>query len=163
LSQAGTASYDGETFRLPLSVRAERIVTGNDPLDARLVGGEIAGLLTLVGSDLAADNTRVTFPDLLGELTLRGDLANGAFALAGPIRAHSVSVPDVATVTADAKVLAKFGSGIPWSVNANLAGVAGQFDNASIANVAGETLRFRGRLGLGSNSPIVLRDVTLDS
>jgi len=163
LSQTGIATFDGETLCVPLEAQSDEVLTGNPAIDARLVGGKLDGMLTLVGSDLAANNTRVTFPDLNGELTLRGDLTNGAFALAGPVKARAFSFENVGLVTADAKLLAKFGNGIPWSVRANIAGIASQFENASIANIAGETLRFKGSLGLGAQSPIVLRDVELDS
>ena len=163
LVQSATASFDGETLRIPLGIEAERVLTGNSTIDARLVGGKVDGLLTIAGYELAADNTLVAFPDLTGELTLRGDLANGAYALAGPVRARGLSIDGIASLTTDAKVLAKFGSGIPWSLRANLAGIAGGFDNASVANIAGDSVRFKGSLGLGSGLPIVLRDVSIES
>jgi translocation and assembly module TamB len=163
LVQESIASYDGETLRIPLSAEAEKVVTGNSVIDPRLIGGTLQGILTLSGNELAADNTRIVFPDLTGELTLRGDLSSGAFALAGPINARRLAIEDVGSFTADAKVLAKFGSGVPWSVRANLTGIADQFENASVANVAGESVRFEGSLGLGADSPIVLRDVELNS
>lgn len=162
LAQSGTATFDGEAFRMPLNARTEKVVTGNAIVDQRLIGGKLDGLLTIAGSDLSADSTQITFPDLTAQLTLRGDLANGAFALAGPVKARALALDNVGQVTADAKLLAKLGSGIPWSVRANLAGVANQFENASITSIAGESLRFKGSLGLGAQNPIVLRDVTLD-
>lgn len=163
LSQGGTATFDGETFRLPLSAETERVLTGNSVIDERLIGGTLQGMLSVVGSDLAADNTKITFPDLDGEITFRGDLSNGVFALAGPVRARALALEDVGLVTADAKILAKFGGGIPWSLRTNLAGVASQFENASIATIAGDSVRFKGSLGMGAQAPIVLRDVTLES
>ncbi|KEO90373.1 hypothetical protein EH31_09800 [Erythrobacter longus] len=163
LAQAGTATFDGETLRFPLSATTQSVLTGNSVIDERLVGGELQGMLTVIGSDLAADNTKIVFPDLEGELTFRGDLANGAFAIAGPIKARALALENVGLVTADAKVLAKFGSGFPWSVRTNIAGIASQFDNASIATIAGESVRFKGSLGMGAQSPIVLRDVVLES
>lgn len=163
ISQAGMGSFDGQALRVPLKAELERVLTGNDAIDQRLVGGTLSGMLTFEGNDLAADNTRITFPDLLGELTLRGDLATGAYALAGPVTARGLSLDNVGQVTADAKVLAKFGSGIPWSLRANLAGIASLFENASVATIAGESMRFKGALGLGAGSPIVMRDVILES
>ena len=148
---------------MPLDVSAARVVTGNETLDARLVGGALSGLLLLNGSDLSADNTEVTFPDLAAQLSLRGDLAEGAYALAGPVRMRGVDVAPVGDVTADAKVLVKFGNAVPWSVRANFAGLVGNTTNLSLANLAGERLRFSGALGLGARSPLVLRDVVLDS
>lgn len=163
LVQEGTGSFDGETLRLPLSAQTTQVVTGNPTLDDRLTGGEINGTLTITGSELAADNTRLAFPGLAGELTLRGDLSNGAFALAGPVTARNLVLDEVGTVLADAKILAKFGIGVPWSLRANLAGVAGQIDNGTIANIAGQSVRFKGSMGVGANSPLVLRGVVLES
>ncbi|MEM1053507.1 MAG: translocation/assembly module TamB domain-containing protein [Pseudomonadota bacterium] len=163
LAQVGVASFDGERLRIPLSAGAQRVLTGSPTIDARLIDGQLEGILTLAGSELNADNTRITFPDLLGELTLRGDMSNGVFALAGPVTARGLSLDDVGVVTVDSKLLAKFGSGIPWSVRANLAGIASKFSNASIANLAGESVRFKGSLGLAANTPVILRQVSLDS
>ncbi|WP_298301652.1 translocation/assembly module TamB domain-containing protein [uncultured Erythrobacter sp.] len=161
--QTGRASFDGETFRVPLNAQTSKVETGNPQIDAILTSGELGGVVTLTGSDLAIDNSRITFPGLVGELTLRGDLSTGAFALAGPVRSRSLALDNVGTLTADAKILAKFGSGVPWSVRANFTGAASQFSNATLANLAGETIRFEGSLGLGAGSPVVLRNVVLDS
>jgi len=163
LANSGQASIESGTLRVPIDVRVAAVNTGNAAIDTRLVNGSLDGLLTLSDSSLAADNTRIAFPDLTGELSLRGDLANGAYALAGPIRARDLAVDGVGQVTADAKLLVKFGNGVPWSVRANLAGIAGQFTNDTITTIAGEQLRFKGALGVGATSPLVLRDVVLTS
>ncbi len=162
-AQSGVATYDGDTWRVPINVTVDRVVSGNDILDQRLVGGTMTGLLAYEGTDLIANNTRIVFPDLLAQLTLRGDTANGVYALAGPITARGLAIDDVGSVTANAKLLAKFGTSIPWSVRANLAGVLGNVANDTVANLAGETVQFRGELGLGANAPIVFRDVVVDS
>ncbi|MEP0393382.1 translocation/assembly module TamB domain-containing protein [Erythrobacter sp.] len=161
--QSGTATFDGETLRVPLDAGTERVVTGNEVIDERLIGGKLQGMLSVLGTDLVADNAKILFPELAGELTFRGDLRNGAFALAGPVKARDLSIENLGLVTADAKLLAKFGSGIPWSLRTNMAGVASQFKNASIATVAGDSVRFKGSLGMRAQNPIVLRDVTLES
>lgn len=163
LAQTGRAIFDGETLLVPLSANAEQVETGNTAIDERLSGGNLEGLLSFAGSELAADNTSISFADLTSELTFRGDLASGAYAIAGPVRARGLSLEGVGDVTADAKVLAKFGYRIPWSVRANLAGIASDFENASLANIAGDSVRFAGSLGLGAGNPIVMRDVTLES
>lgn len=163
LTNSGEVSFDGSTLRVPLNVAAQRVETGIPALDARLVDGAFDGMLSISGSDLAADNTSVTFPDLMGELSLRGDLRNGAFAIAGPVRARDLALEGVGDVTADAKVLAKFGNGIPWSIRANVAGIAQGFTNGSVASIAGDTVRFSGALGVGANSPFVVRDAVLTS
>ncbi|MEE4199857.1 translocation/assembly module TamB domain-containing protein [Erythrobacter sp.] len=163
LIQAGTASYDGETWRLPIDVAAERVVTGNDFVDPRLTNGRMDGLLTLQGDRLEADNTRIAFPGLDAQLTLRGDLAQGRYALAGPVEARGIAIPDVGNVSASSRLRASFGGGTPWQVNADLSGVVSDVRNATIVNFAGERVRFDGSLAMGGESPIVLRDVDLSS
>ena len=163
LANSGEASFDGSALRIPINLSAEQVETGTPAIDARLVEGRLDGMLTISGSDLAADNTRVAFPDLTGDLSLRGDLSSGAFALAGPVRARGLELEDLGEVTAEAKVLAKFGSSVPWSVRANLAGVAGDFTNGSLRTIAGDEMRFAGALGMGADSPFVVRDVVLTS
>ncbi|MFL0357350.1 translocation/assembly module TamB domain-containing protein [Erythrobacter sp. GH1-10] len=163
LAQAGTASFDGATFTVPLDVDVERVVTGSELIDPRLVGGSLVGRLTYGGTRLDADNARLTFPDLSAKLTLRGNTAQGVYALAGPVAARGLALEDIGTVDANAKLLAKFGSDIPWSVRANLAGRLGNVSNATVANIAGEELTFAGAFGVAANEPVVLRDATLES
>ncbi len=163
LSQSGQATFDGETFRLPLNVTAQRIVTGNGYADPQLTGGSLSGLLTYSGTRLMADNARIVFPGLTAQLSLRGDTSAGTYALAGPVDARGIELEDIGRVSANSKILLKFGPAVPWSLRANLSGVLNGVTNASVANVAGEQVRFDGSLGMGSGSAIVLRDVAIDS
>lgn len=163
LAQSGVASWDGEALRLPLNVAVARVVTGTDFIDPRLVNGTLRGSLTLAGNDLRTDNARIDFPGLNAQLTLRGDTAAGAYALAGPITARGLEIEDVGKVNANTKILAKFGPAVPWSLNANLSGVLEDVRNASIANIAGAQIRFDGSLGMSADNPIVLRNFTIDS
>ncbi len=163
LTQSGTATFDGETFRLPLNVTAQRVVTGSAYIDPQLTGGTLTGTLTYSGTRLLADNTQLQFPGLSAQLTLRGDTARGTYAIAGPVDARGIEIDGAGRLNANSKILVKFGTAAPWSVRANLSGVLSNVTNASIANIAGEQVRFDGSLGMGRNSPIVLRDVTLES
>lgn len=163
LAQSGVATWDGEALRLPLDLNVGRVETGNALIDPRLVDGTLRGVLNYEGTDLVADNARIDFPGLDAQLTLRGDTAAGAYALAGPINARGLRIEEVGNVSANSKILLKFGSDIPWNLNANLSGVLTDVSNASIANIAGERVRFDGSLGMSANDPIVLRNVTIDS
>ncbi|MHA7819202.1 MAG: translocation/assembly module TamB domain-containing protein [Erythrobacter sp.] len=163
LAQSGVASWDGETLRVPLDVTVARVVTGTDLIDPRLVDGSLRGSLNLAGTDLRADNARIDFPGLNAQLTLRGDTAAGAYALAGPVNARGLAIEEVGNVNANTKILVKFGPAAPWSLNANLSGVLSDVRNASVANIAGEEVRFDGSVGMSANDPIVLRDFVLDS
>ncbi|WP_252260176.1 translocation/assembly module TamB domain-containing protein [Erythrobacter aurantius] len=163
LSHDGTASFDGSTLRVPLNISAGQVITGNDYADPLLKSGTLRGLLSFDGKRLEADNARIAFPGLNAELTLRGDTAAGAYALAGPVTARGVAFPEVGRINANSKILLKFGSGFPWSLRANLSGVLTEITNESVVTVAGDPLRFDGSLGVGGEEPLVLRDVVLAS
>ncbi|MDP5103177.1 MAG: translocation/assembly module TamB domain-containing protein [Erythrobacter sp.] len=165
LVQEGRASFDGTALSVPLSVTAQRVTTGLALADPRLVDGRLGGTLTydFARQRLDADNGRVTFPGLEAVLALRGDVASGAYAIAGPVTARGLKVDGAGEVTATAKILAKFGPAVPWSLRANLAGVLDKIGNGTIVNLAGEQVRISGALGMGSGQPIVLRDTVISS
>jgi translocation and assembly module TamB len=165
LIQEGSARWRGGLLSVPLGVSAAKVTTGNAFADPRLTKGRLTGLLTYAfdRQRLKADAARITFPGLDAALTLRGDVAAGAYALAGPITARGLKVDGAGDVTANAKILAKFGTEVPWSLRANWAGVLSRIANATIVDLAGEQIRFSGALGMGAGQPIVLRDVVLAS
>ncbi|MBV7264889.1 translocation/assembly module TamB domain-containing protein [Erythrobacter ani] len=163
IAQSSTATFDGERFVLPLDARVEQVVSGIELVDPRLNDGTLTGTLTYAGTQLNADNARVTFPGLTGVLALRGNTAQGVYAVAGPVTADNLVLDDIGTIDARADLVARFGTNIPWSVRANLDGELGDVSNASVANVAGQTLAFEGAFGVAADQPIVLRDVSLES
>lgn len=165
LVQDGIARFDGDALSMPLALTAARVTTGNELADPRLVNGRLTGALVydMARQRLDIDNGRVVFPGLEATLALRGDVAAGAYALAGPITARGLSVDGAGDVTANAKILAKFGPAVPWSLRANLAGVLSRVSNDTLVNLAGEQIRFNGALGMGAEQPIVLRDVVIAS
>jgi translocation and assembly module TamB len=165
LAQDGIARFDGTVLTLPLALTAARVTTGNTLADPRLVGGRLTGELVYdtERQRLSADAARVVFPGLEAVLALRGDVAAGAYALAGPVTASRLRVDGAGEVTATAKILAKFGPEVPWSLRANLAGTLSRIGNDTIVNLAGPQIRFKGALGMGAGQALVLRDVTLAS
>nr|WP_298926019.1 translocation/assembly module TamB domain-containing protein [uncultured Erythrobacter sp.] len=163
LAQSGVATFDGAIFDLPLDTTVERVVSGSALIDPQLVGGTLTGNLTYSGTRLTSNEARIRFPSLDAAVALRGDTATGSYAIAGPVNARGLALDGIGTVTANAKLLAQFGTRTPWSVRANLAGRLDNVTNASVANVAGEQLRFNGAFGMASGQPIVLREVELDS
>lgn len=163
LAQSGVATWNGETLRLPLDVSVARVATGNELVDPRLVDGTLQGLLSWSGTDLDADNARVDFPGLAAQLTLRGDTGTGVYALAGPVNARGFEIDALGTLNANTKIVARFGPSIPWSLNANLSGVVNDVRNASVANLAGNQLRFDGSIGMSANDPLVVRDMVIES
>lgn len=161
--QSGMARYQAGELNLPLTVTAERVVTGNTTFDPRLVNGRLNGRLVFDGTKLAADETRITFPGLGANLSLRGDVPAGVYALAGPVTASGFRVEGAGDLNANAKILAKFGPNIPWSLRANLAGVLTRIGNATIVNLAGPQVRFKGALGMGAGEAIIVRDGEITS
>jgi translocation and assembly module TamB len=163
LAQAGAARFEGSLLSLPLALAADRVTTGIAQADPRLTRGRLTGLLTydIDSGKLAADQARVTFPGLDATLALRGDTGAGVYALAGPVAASRLRIENAGEVTANAKILAKFGPSIPWSLRANLAGVLGRIGNATIVNLAGDQIRFKGELGMGAGQPIIFRNAVV--
>ncbi len=163
LRQSGISRFEEGRLVLPLDAQIARVATGLELADARLVDGTVKGELVLTGNRLASNPVRISFPGLDGRLTLRGDISEGVYAVAGPVEAQGLILEDVGTASANAKLLVKFGSDIPWSVRANLAGRLTKIANSTIANLAGSDIRFSGAFGMGADQPIVLRDVDLAS
>ncbi|WDA39920.1 translocation/assembly module TamB domain-containing protein [Erythrobacter sp. BLCC-B19] len=163
LAQSGSARFEGGVLRVPLALTAERVVTGNPQADPRLIRGRITGLLTYDTARqwLAANRAEVSFPGLAATLSLEGNIPAGAYAIAGPVTAERLKVDGLGDLTANAKILAKFGPAVPWSLRANLAGVVSRIGNATIVNLAGDSVRFKGELGMGQGQPIILRNTTV--
>lgn len=163
LAQSGTATYDGTRLTVPLAVDVGRIVTGSDYVDPRLTNGTLRGTLTYTGNRLLTDRVRIAFPGLNGRLALRGDLDSGEYTIAGPVEARGITIENVGLVSGAADIDVNFGGGAPWSVTADLDGRLTGVTNETVANLAGEQVRFSGTLGTGGEQPIVLRNVTIDS
>jgi len=163
LAQEGSARIEGSVLSLPLALTAQAVTTGIAQADQRLVKGRASGLLTydFAKGALAAERTDITFPGLTGQLSLVGDIPAGAYAIAGPVTASRLRVKGAGEVTANAKILAKFGPAVPWSLRANLAGVLSRIGNATVVNLAGEQVRFKGELGMGAGQPIIFRNTTV--
>ena len=161
LRTAGVATWDGTRFVLPLDLTAERVVTGNKQLDPRFAGGSVRGDLVLVGTKLTSDNLAVDLRGLMARLALRGDIATGGYAVAGPVTARGFVLPDLGLVDADAKILASIGAGAPWKLAVNASGRMRRVDNATLASIAGGNIRFSGGINLAQNAPILFRDARL--
>jgi len=158
----GTAKHDGAVWSLPLDLTAARIITGNAALDPRLVNPHITGTVTLAGSQLASDDLGLSVPGVSAKLALRGDTKRGGYALAGPVAARDLALPDLGLANADAKILAQFGKGVGWSLRANFAGRMARVDNATLTSLAGDSIRMAGGIRLGAGQPLLIDKATLD-
>ena len=163
LRQAGVARYTRGKLLLPLTATAARVITGNPQIDPRLVQGSLKARVTFDGSKLAADGARIAFPGLAANLSLRGDVSAGVYALAGPIRASGFRIEGAGELDGDAKILAKFGPSIPWSLRANFAARLAKIGNETLVNLAGPEMRFKGALGMGAGAPIIIREGEITS
>ena len=163
LVQEGTAAYDGSRWTLPLDTRVQQVIAGNELLDPRLVRGRLAGTITYTGTRVMGDGLRLVFPDASARFALRGDTRTGAYALAGPVQMRGLQLENIGTVSGNAKILFKIADGVPWSLRANFAGRIPEVTNATLANVAGPSIRFRGGVALGGASPLVLDDVAIEA
>lgn len=161
VAQSGVATRVGSLWTLPLNLTAARVVTGNATIDPRLVNARLTGRLQLNGAQVTGDNLAIAVPGLAARLTLRGDLARGGYALAGPVAARGWKLENLGTVDANAKILLKFGSGIPWRLAANLAGVMPRVANPTLTTVAGTGIRFDAAIRMGSDIPLVFEKASL--
>src|SRR5690606_32415835 len=116
IGQRGTLTYDGTRWTIPLNASVRRITSGNALIDPRLVDGTRRGTVTLPGEALRSDNLALRFPGLTADLTLRGDIRPGAYALAGPVELRSLALENLGTVDAGGKILFRIGTGVPWTL-----------------------------------------------
>jgi translocation and assembly module TamB len=154
LVQRGTLSYDGTRWRMPLDMAVDRITSGNALIDPRLVNGQLTGIVTLTGDDLRSDNLALRFPGMRADLTLRGDINRGGYALAGPVEARGLVLENLGTIDAGGKIRFMIGDGVPWRLAANFTGRMPRVTNATLANLAGSNIRFDGAVALGAARPI---------
>ena len=159
IAQRGTVSYDGTRWTLPLDATVERITSGNTMIDPRLVNGTLRGTVVLAGDKLASDDLALRFPGLRADLTLRGDIDRGGYALAGPVEARGLQLENLGTVDAGGKIRFTIGNGVPWRLAANFTGRMPRVTNATLANVAGSNIRFNGAVALGAGRPIAFDDL----
>lgn len=163
LRTAGVARWNGRTLTVPLSLTASKVVTGNAQIDPRFAGGKVSGTLTLTGSQIASDELSVDLQGLAARLVLRGDMAKGGYALAGPVAARGFALPNLGQVNADARILFKTGPGMPWTLQANLAGRMTRIDNATLQSLSGGNIRFSGGVRLGEQVPLLFENARLTS
>ena len=162
LRQQGTATYDGREWTVPLAVTAQRVVTGNEMIDPRLINGRLGGSLTIAGSRLSSDNLSPAFDGLNARLGLRGDIARGNYRLLGPVAAQALAIDDLGDVGGTARIELAFGGGGGWRLQADISGQLDSVSNAAVANLAGDPIGFSGGLEAGSTAPLSFNRFTID-
>lgn len=159
--QRGRMTYDGTRAVIPLNGTVARITSGNTLIDPRLVNGRVGGTLVYRNNQLVSDNLAIDFPGLTARLALVGDLERGGYGLSGPVRATGVTLENLGTIDADARIQFRIGNSYPWQLEADFTGRMPRVTNATLANVAGGNIRFRGNVALGASRPIVFRRTSL--
>lgn len=162
LRQQGTARFDGKRWTLPLSLTASRIATGNALLDPRLVNGTGRGQIALEGNRLTGEDLRIAFPGLAANLALQGDIAAGRYSIRGPLRADRLALQNVGT--AGGTAMADFDllpSG--WRLAADLDARISRVSNATLANLAGPSIRVRGGISTSSGAAVDFRQMRVDA
>jgi len=163
LVQNGTLTWDGSRALLPLDMRVARVTTGTDLIDPRLVGGVLNGSVTYTGAELLSDNLALRYQGLVANLKLRGDLADGAYELAGPVQLRDLVLDDIGQMDARANIRLAIGSEAPWRLTAQVGGQVNKVSNSTIVNLAGPAINFRGGLATGSAVPIDFNGFTMTS
>lgn len=163
LLQSGTARYNETRWVLPLDLSVERLETGSAWLDPRLVNGTARGRVTLTGTRLASDDLRLVFPAATANLALRGDLARGSYQIKGPVRAQGLELDNVGTASGTAVIDFSIADGSPWRLAAQLDARIAPVTNATLANLAGPTLRARGSFALGAGAPVAFNRLRIDA
>ncbi|MXP41707.1 DUF490 domain-containing protein [Altererythrobacter soli] len=159
--QRGVLSWDGTRYTLPVDATVERVQSGNELLDPRLVGGTLKGTVLLTGDTLLSDSLALRFPGLRADLSLRGDMARGAYALTGPVEVRGLELENLGTIDAGAKIAFRTASGVPWTLQANFTGRMPRVTNATLSNLAGENIRFNGGVLIGAGRPIVFNRTSI--
>lgn len=160
-AQKGTATFDGKQWHLPLSVQVGRIVTGEALLDPLLVDGVIGGTVIFDENKINSDDLGIAVPGAKARLALRGDTRLGNYSLSGPIDASGLQIENIGAVSGRAKVLFTLAREAPWRLSADVDGRIPKVSNATLANLAGPAIAFRGGVALGGDGPITFNKVAV--
>ncbi len=163
ITQQGTATYDGARWTLPVDARIGRIESGNAWLDPRLANGTLEGTVVYTGREVLSDDLAIAFPGATARLALRGRPEVGAYALAGPVAVNGLTFDNIGTVNAGADIVFKLADGVPWTLDADFRGRIPQVTNATMANLAGPSIAFRGGVAMGAAAPLTFRRVSVEA
>lgn len=163
LVQSGVAQRTASGWVLPLDARVAAVRTGAALADRRLRDGRLRGTLELQGSTVRSDDLALDFSGAQARLALTADLDRGALGIAGPVTANGLVVDGVGTLDAGARIVFRMASGAPWQLEAEASGRVRRVSNATLANLAGPAIAFRGDLSLGADRPIAFSRLVIDS
>ncbi len=163
LEQSGTATYDGTRWTIPLRATVERVATGNEMLDPRLLRGRVGGTLVLSGDRLMSDDLKISFPNTSADLMLRGDLARSIYGVTGDVRASGLMLDNVGRASGSARIDASLGGAVGYDVRADIDARITPVSNATLANLAGDPIRVRGGIRIGASRPLDFNNLRVAS
>jgi translocation and assembly module TamB len=152
----------GAAASAPVSLTVARVVTGNAMIDPQLVKGHAQARFVLAGGALSSDRIQIGFPTLSADLALRREPGARGYALTGPVNARGLALANLGRADARAQMALRLPDRGGWGLDAKLSGVMRRIDNATLANLAGEPLRFAASVRTGSGQPILVPHATLD-
>ena len=163
LHTAGVAHWRNGRLDLPLAASAARVDTGTPWLDPRLSGARLNGTLSFDGHTLSGNGLRVVGNGVSGNLSLKGDVRNGNYAVAGQVDTHGLAVPRVGTIDGTGKGVLVLAQGRPWTLAVNYAANAAHYANAGLTSIVGPTAHLAGSAHLGGAIPLTLPDMRITS
>ncbi len=163
LRQQGTARFDGTRLIVPLDLTVARVRSGNALIDPRLVNGMGSGRLTLAGNRLVGEDLKLAFRGLAANLALRGDVAARTYRVAGPVRADGLVFENVGTGGGTAMIDFRLGPGGAWRLASEIDGRIARVANATLADLAGPTIRVRGGIATARGADLAFDDVRIDA
>jgi translocation and assembly module TamB len=162
LHQQGTATYNGARWTVPLDATVARVVTGTAQVDPRLVNGTLKGTILYQAGKLTSAALALACPGASARLALMGDTAKGSYRVSGPVTANGLALPNIGTLNGAASIVATFGNA-PWTLSADFRGRIPRVTNATLANLAGPAISFRGGITTGGSRPLDFRGVHLSA
>ena len=160
VQQRGLARYADGRWTVPLDATVEAISTGNELLDPRLVRGRAQGTIRLAGTRLTSDNLDLRFPDANAQIAVQGDLERGLYGVAGNVAARRLAFDGIGGVNGAARIDARIGPAA-WSVDAQVNATVNPVSNATLANLAGPSIRIRGGVAVGSATPLAFNRMNI--
>lgn len=162
LTTKGVARYDGKRWIVPLHLAAARIVTGSAAIDPRLVQAEARGDLVIEGGGFSAGELLFTLPGLEARLALDHAAGGGRHTLSGPVRLRGWPLANLGLVDGEIGLKLGLAGGAPWQLEADIAGRMARVDNATLTSLAGDAIRFGGRIGLAQGAALRIERASLD-
>ncbi|WP_375291444.1 translocation/assembly module TamB domain-containing protein [Qipengyuania sp.] len=162
LNQEGTATVQGGKWSIPVDAALARVDSGNALIDPRLVGGRVDGVVTIDGRRIASDRLRIVFPNTSADVAVLGDLARGTFRIDGMVEARQLALRNIGRANGNARIDLTIGGPSPWALTGALSARIAPISNATLANLAGPSLRLQGALALGANRPVAFNRMRIE-